>query len=298
MTDPTPPPNEPLGEQARARIRAELLAATQAPPTRSRRWVVPAAAAASVALVAGMTAWATGIVGEGAGDGTGPATGTSATTPRVPVEPVPSGTVPSEPVPSETVPAKPVPSGTAPPVPETPLPTPSQVGKGACPVELEHVLRGADRVATFPKSDGGTTSFWVKGDLFSVCNERVGRTTVHQALPLEPDLDDVATFRVSSIFLPTGDGYRTIRVAGGLVPEGALAFDVAYTFPDGHTERATKVTDDQGRSWWRMVYEYDAGGGNEMQKPPIEVEVTLSGSGFGFSLDWAVDTCAQANHGC
>ncbi len=62
------------------------------------------------------------------------------------------------------------------------------------------------------------------------------------------------------------------------MPAGAEdVFDVAYTFPDGHTEHATKATDDQGRTWWRMIYTYDDGGGNEMEKPEIEVTMSLSG---------------------
>jgi hypothetical protein len=303
MTDHMPPPEEPLNDQARARIRAELLAAARPAPS-SRRWAVPATAAASVALVAGLTAWATGVVGGGAGDGAGPATGTSESPPAEPLPPVVTD---PEAVPTESLPVEPVPSGQTPPAaPVTPeegepsaTPAATEAGAGACQAELEHVLQGAQQVAAFPKEDGGTTSFWVKGGRFSVCNERAGVTTVHKPLPLEPDLDDVATFRVSSVYqAPTPDGYRTIRVAGGLVPDGALAFDVIYTFPDGHTEQATKVTDDQGRTWWRMAYDYADAGGDEMQGPPIEVEVTLSGSGFGFTLEWGVDTCAQANHGC
>jgi hypothetical protein len=286
MSDPTPPPDEALGDQARARIRAELLAATQAPRIRARRWVVPAAAAASVALVAGMTVWATGVVGGDArdGDGIGPAGGSDSL-----------GASPSpEPTSEPTEPGPDTPTSDEGTLPMEPQP---EAGSGACLAELEHVLRGAEQAVVFPE-DGGTTSYWIKGGRFVLCDERAGTTTVHKPLPLEPDLDDVATFRVSSLITPSKQGFRSIRVAGGLVPEGALAFDVDYTFPDGHVERATTVTDDEGRTWWRMVYAYDYDGGNERDARPIEVSVTLSGSGFGFPLEWGVDTCAQANHGC
>jgi hypothetical protein len=47
-----------------------------------------------------------------------------------------------------------------------------------------------------------------------------------------------------------------------------------------------------------MLYAHDDGGGDERDARPIEVSVTMSGSGFGFPLEWGVDTCAQANHGC
>ena len=104
-----------------------------------------------------------------------------------------------------------------------------------------------------------------------------------------------ATYAVSSDLL----GGQTTRSAGGIVPSGSEeVFDVAYTFPDGHTEHATKATDDQGRTWWRMVYVYDDGGGSELDKPEIEVTVSLSGVQKEYPLAWGMDTCAQANHGC
>ena len=292
MTDQTPPPDQPLGDQARARIRAELLAATQASPTPTRRWAVPLAAAASVALVAGATAWATGLVGgdDTSGDGIGPA-GNASVSPTA----LPSTSEPTEPGPDTPTSN----DGNVPRESPSESPAPSTGSGGTCLTGLENVLPGAEQVVAFPEDDGGTTSYWVKGTRFVLCNERTGRTTVHKPLPLEADLDDVATFRVSSVLEPIGgSAFQAVRVAGGLVPDGALAFDVDYKFPDGHTERATTVADDQGRTWWRMVYAYDDGVGNEMRKPPIEVSVTLSGSGFGFPLEWGVDTCAQANHGC
>jgi hypothetical protein len=288
MTDLNPPPEEPLGDQARARIRAELLAVSGASPERGRRWAVPLAAAAAVVLVAGATAWAAGTGGDD-GAGTGPATSTSPTPSPEPAPALPDLPAPT-PTSGETGPAPDVPS-----LPPAPTPT-AEAGAGDCATELENVLPGAEQVVAFP-TGGGTTSFWVRGDEFSLCDVRAGTTTVHRPLPLVPERD-VATYRVSSLFPPTQDGYRTVRVAGGIVPEGYLAYDVAYTFPDGHRELARTIKDEQGRTWWWMVHAYDDGGGNETRKPPIEVEVTLSGTGFGYSLEWGTDTCAQANHGC
>ncbi len=72
-----------------------------------------------------------------------------------------------------------------------------------------------------------------------------------------------------------------------------------YTFPDGHVEPGTTATDDQGRTWWHMAYAYDDGGGNELKKPEIEVRCRLRRQRhYRFRLQWGIDTCAQANHGC
>jgi hypothetical protein len=294
MNEPTPPPERPLPDAARRRIRSELLEHAHDHRSGSPRWVVPASAAAAVALVAGLGYWAInpgehdasgGPAGRGGGASLSPATDPS--------------TVPSE-DPSVPVPADPstVPSGES-SVPASEPPESFQVGTGSCAAELKYVLKGAAETYVFPPgADAGTSAIYVKGDTFSLCDSREGTTTVTHPLPLNPQ-ENVATYRVLSIFPPTSDGYQTIRVAGGPVPSGLEdVFHVAYTFPDGHTQQATTSIDDQGRAWWLMVYRYDDGGGNEMQKPPIEVTVSYSGVQKHYSLEWGVDTCAQANHGC
>ena len=98
---------------------------------------------------------------------------------------------------------------------------------------MEYVLKGA----TLALQVDDISSFWVKGDRFVLCDELEGRTTVHRALPLTPR-DDVSTYAVSTDLL----GGQVIRSAGGIVPQGSEeVFDVAYTFPDGHTEHASKA---------------------------------------------------------
>jgi hypothetical protein len=285
MPEPTPPPERPLSDQARARIRAELLEAAQDPGARARRWLVPGLAAASVVLVAGLAYAAIGL-GDDDPAPSGPAGGGASFAPETDQ----SSAIPSD-EPSDVPSAQ-----TSVPSSVTPSATPegTQVGTGSCETELEHVLKGAQQAYAVD-----AFSYWVKGDKYSVCFQLDGATTVTHQLPLT-DLpsDDVATYRVASMFPPTQDGYRTVRVAGGPVPEGVMAFDVAYTFPDGHTERAVTGTDASGRSWWRMAYSYDDGGGNELDKPEIEVTMSLSGVQKHYTLQWALDTCAQANHGC
>src|SRR4051812_14007830 len=86
MTEPTPPPERPLSDRARARIHAELLQHAAQNRSHAPRWVVPVGAAAAVALVAGLSVWA---VNAGGSDDEGlPVTGggssTAAPTPATP----------------------------------------------------------------------------------------------------------------------------------------------------------------------------------------------------------------------
>jgi hypothetical protein len=275
MTDPvTPPPDQPLPEQSRARMRADLLAAAQQDgrPGRAggRRWLVPAAAAAAVLVVTGVAGWAIRVGGD---EGGAPA-GT----------PTPSGAPGADwtmgwtddPEPSE-------PSGKA------------TLNLSTCVDPLGRVLPGAQQVVTFPADDGGgETTMWVAGESYALCDVRAGRTIVHKPVSMVR-AHGVAPYQVSSVYPQTEAGFRTIQVAGGLVPEGAMAFDVSYTFPDGHTEHATTTTDDEGRTWWRMVYAYDGG---EPDPAPIRVTVGYSGVEKEYSLKPGVDTCAQANETC
>lgn len=265
MTDLIPPPDEPMPDQARARIRAELLEAAQTTP-RARRWLVPGTVAAAVLLVAGAAAWAVRTGGDTAPDDSAP----------------PVAATSSSPTPTQTPHGLPAPTDVG-----------RQVGRGDCAHELENVLPGAQRAATF----GDGTSFWVSGDRFVLCDARAGITTVHHPLPLDP-VEQASTYDVSSVYPDWPDAHPVIRVAGGIVPAGATAFDVSYTFPNGGTERDETVTDDQGRTWWRMLYAYEDPGGNEMKQSPIEVTVSYSGVQMHYALRWGLDTCAQANHGC
>jgi hypothetical protein len=58
MNDATPPPERPLPDGSRARIRADLLGHAHENRSSAPRWLVPAGAAAAVALVAGVGYWA------------------------------------------------------------------------------------------------------------------------------------------------------------------------------------------------------------------------------------------------
>lgn len=270
MPELTPPTEQPLPDRARTRIRGELLAHANEHRSTSPRWLVPAGAAAAVALVAATGYWA--INAGGAEPQSVPVAGggsSSAATSPASQDPSTVPTAPSEPI---------------------------QVATQPCPVEMRNVLPGASQAFEFPGGgEDGTTSFFVKGDRFALCDVRAGTTTVQQPMPLTPK-GDATTYAVSSLY--TGEGNQVVRVAGGVVPAGADDFDAAYTFPDGHVEHATTADDGAGHLWWRMVYAYDNGGGNELDKTPIRVTVTASGQQRTFELGWGIMTCAQANHGC
>lgn len=269
MSDLTPPPDEPLPDQSRARIREDLLRAAQDGPSTTRRWLAPAVAAAAVVLVAGVAAWA--VQGDDADPG--------------PAAPATSRTPPPLPPPDVSLS-----SG----LPDGPTPTGAvQVGTGSCQEELTNTLPGAELAARFDQH----TSFWVRGDRFVLCDVR-DRTTIHRDLPMTPT-QSAETFRVSTRFERAGRGaFDVVRVAGGVVPEGAMAYDVEYTFPDGSVVPAETVTGTDGRTWWRVVHSSSSDGGSEMSGPPITVRLSLSGVQRTYRLDWAADTCAQANHGC
>jgi hypothetical protein len=274
MSDLTPPPDEPMPDQVRARIRADLLAAAQADHrSGARRWLVPAVAAAAVLVVAGFAGWA---VQTGDSGDNGAPTGGGTSTSESPEE---------SPEASANLEASKVPG--------TQEDHQVDVKDLGCAKSMSQVLPGAERAVVVD----GNTSFWVAGQRFVLCDTTAGITTVQHPLPLEP-VERASTYAVSSVAMPWPHSTAVSRVAGGIVPAGAMAFDVTYTFPGGATQRADTVTDDQGRTWWRMWRVYDEGRGNEMDQPPIQVTVSYSGAQHTYELHWGVDTCAQANHGC
>jgi hypothetical protein len=271
MSDLTPPPDEPMPEQTRARIRADLLAGAQGRRgSRSRRWLVPAAAAAAVLAVAGLTGWAVQSGGDEGSEGS-------------PAVVAPTGS--TEPSPSTPPTEEEAPTPTAPPASE-------RAGGGDCRRELRNSLPGAEEVAAV----GGWISFWVDGDRYSVCAQAPGRTTVHRPLPITPVREDASTYAVSTTYLEQDGELRQLRVAGGLLPEGVTG--ITYRFPGGDSVQADTVEDDQGRTWWFVGVDVPAPSGNETKGPPIQVVVSLSGVQETYRLDWMEDTCAQVNHGC
>lgn len=279
MDELTPPPDEPMPDQTRARIRAELLATAQDRRGRDRRrWVVPVAAAAAVLLVGGAAGGVLGGALSGGDDGdrdaSPAATGGSAAT----------GT----PSPEDSIPAVKAPG--------TQEDHQVDVKELGCQETMRTTLPGAEQVASFPEADGHRTSIWVRGERFTVCDVVDGMTTTHRPLPLTP-VPDAQTYRLSSAYLPARGGFEVTLLAGGVVPAGATAYDVSYAFPDGVTVPAQRADGSDGRTYWRVLHSYPDDG-DTTQDPPIEATVSLSGVRRSYTLAWGTDTCAQANHGC
>src|SRR3954453_7107389 len=100
MTEPPPPPERPLPEASRARIRADLVQHAHDDRSTAPRWLVPAGAAAAVAVVAGLAYWAinpgaedAGLPVTGGGSSSAPGTPAASDSANLPT------TTPSTPVP-------------------------------------------------------------------------------------------------------------------------------------------------------------------------------------------------------
>ena len=232
MTDPTPPPERPLSDQARARIRADLLAHAHEHRSGAPRWLVPAGAAAAVALVAGLGFWA--ISPGGSETGGLPITGGGDTSS----------------VPSSSAPLN---ESTVSPVEPRSRRRPDRRreawwGPARARTRWSNVVDGSPQLAL--QLDDGSVVLR-QGQPVPAVRRARGPDDGPQAAAAHPAQRRRLDVRRELDLL---DGHQIVRSAGGIVPAGAAAFDVQYTFPDGHTEVATTVTDDQGRSWWYMAY--------------------------------------------
>lgn len=280
MTDPTPdqqPPAERrLPDQARARVRAELLhhahergAATPTRPGR-RRWVPAAAAAVAVAAVGVGGALLVQALddGEGAGAPAGPPS--SATAGVTPPVPAPSGS----------------PSGP---------PAPAQEDS---PCTRVRELRRATDAGAIEVGET-TVRLYENGANWFVCDEWAaldgGEATLFPPQRIGSALAR-DQFRVSTNF-SLDDPEAAEFVAGGALPDGSVTA-ISYAFPDGHVEEAV-IRD----GMWAMAYfptegPLAAGGRN----PPVtDVPVTVGyrdGTSEEFTIRYPMDFCAQVNHGC
>jgi hypothetical protein len=286
MTDQNLPPERPLSDQARAQRKADLMHEVAEHRPGSRRWLVPAVAAAAV--VAAVAVGGAVIAGgdeptsrPGAPAGGGPAQPSLA--PDTPTDD--SNAVPSEP------PTKPDAPRTVPGESKS-----SGAFDGGFPVQppqscadLRIPVRSATEVSSIPIGDT-TVRLFANDDTWIVCDEWAsldgGAATLFHPHPLGAQLGR-AELGVSMNF-SLDDPDASEYVAGGALPDGVQA--ISYTFSDGHVEQAT-ITDDM----WAMAYFTSA-------KTSIEgatVEVTMAdGSSDQVELRYPLDFCSQSNHGC
>jgi hypothetical protein len=271
MSDLTPPPERPLDEQTRHQLRAELIAATGQPISRtSRGWLVPVAAAVAVAAVIGGGALL--LNNDRGGQQLAPSgSDTSAATP-----------------------------GTSSPTPAAVVPNP------ACASAVRESLPGAEmKYSQLAAASGAVATdveIWVDGDQWQVCDtfatlddpagqQKPTLFAVHRGRTV-PAQEQV---RISMNFVQLNGGLQAEYVAGGRVSSAVTK--IRYAFPDGHVEAASPADD----GYWSIVYLPEDGplaGGDLRGVDPIEVTVTADGAEQTYSLEWGVDTCAQINHGC
>ena len=281
MSDLTPPPEQPMDDATRARIRARLAEATAgSPPDRFSRWLVPVGAAAAVLLVAFGVSYAALTPG---GDGSPMPAGSSPTT---------AGEPSATPSRTDDAPTTPTPVGPVDPDAQTPCAAAvrQQLGPDASQVAIW----------SLPK---GEAAIWVSGNRSVLCEDSDGIATAHQARPVTPPetLGPEQLEFSSSTYVADRQRIITAYVAGGPLPEGVTGID--YTFPDGHTESARFFTGDVGRKWWFVGYVPQDGPMADPQRnildfDPVRVTVSLSGVQQQHELHWGQHDCAQVNHGC
>ena len=355
MSDLTPPPDRPLDPAARARLRAHLVETLGEAPGSARRWLVPAAAAAAVVLIAGVAGFTALRSGDAtdAGGGPGgfasepsPTASTGAPTPwtgardcskladlGIEVEPVepdaawPEGALIVERrdlfcvLPDEDGDARACyemrhvvdADGTehaymrACDAAEVPTVTASaadpagEAGSACRPVVAEQL---ADPELMFDVlSSKGTTSFWVAGGDYVLCDDSGGIVTTHRMTSTKaPDQLTAKRLAFSSSVLQVERGQMIVAyVAGGRIPDGVD--NLSYTWPGGDVTYADVVLDEDGNRWWRMEHtSYDGPlsdqDQNRLELGPITVTMYGAAGEHTVDLKFGRDDCAQVNHGC
>lgn len=307
MTNPedlTPPTLEPLSDEQRHAMRAELLAAVQRPPGAEHRWLMPGLAAAAVVAIVAVGAVVVGHGGDGPSGSTNPfapaGQGGSSVQPTPAPLPEPTGH-PHTSAPSVSAPGKHViPRGSH------VLPTKGLVDETTtCEQEIAALHRagldGATVTANRDYGDGKTSLYETKSD-WIVCDTLAsadgGAPTLFS--PHQKDdayRPDLSTLAVSENFSLDRAWFAQF-VAAGRDFDGVQS--ISYAFPDGHTENA--VVGETGM--WSMLYVPTSGPladphVNQTTLDPVQVTVTYTGGATDrFTLEWGLDTCAQINHGC
>ncbi len=286
------PDERPLDESTRARMRAELIAATAQPEPRRTSWVAPVAASVAMLVVVGTTG---ALLAFGGGDKpggaeVGPAANSADNMP--PDEQTSAGAGSEQATTSSPEPGAERGESTA-ADPRSPLPPVTAEDPSTCAADVRSHLGEAREVAAIDY-DGGRASLWYAGPVWVVCDTWAaeadgGSTTLIGARKVDSPVDK-STFQISENH---SNNSSQFFAAGPAIP-GVAA--IVYTFPDGHVAEA-EMTDQM----WLMTYlptEGPLASGRAPSKP-VTVKVTHDGGQVDdYTLEWGLDTCAQVNHGC
>jgi hypothetical protein len=269
------PPEARLTDDQRARMRAGLMAGTREPVRRPRPWLVPAAAAAAVAVVAaGVTVVGVSLSdGEEGGDAGSAGQDTS------------SAADPTEPVPAETSPAP-------------PEPTYGPVGQQACDRAVPDYLPGATKAAEYAYGDVGTTFLYSAGQQWVVCDtwatEDGGVPTITGVHAYGSPLDEQLLLISQNYSMNDGVGAQFFA-AGAPIP-GVRS--IQYSFPDGTPADGGHLVDAVFTDgMWVMQYLMSDAPARAWTEPVKVAAVFDDGSREEVFLT-ELELCAQVNHGC
>lgn len=178
----------------------------------------------------------------------------------------------------------------------------------ACEQELAaQGMAGLKEVAQ-TANEGGVTSFWAARKNWVVCDSLEGQDAPTPAL-LESIAGPTPTLDGKEVGLSTTvvrdlDGQVTaVRFAAG----GKLrwpVYEMTYTFPDGHVEKAGFVRSDDGSDdfWWSASYTVTDGVLLDQDTDPADLKPLLvavvAGAAWAARLPWDEAVCAQTNFTC
>jgi hypothetical protein len=158
----------------------------------------------------------------------------------------------------------------------------------ACETGLAEEQHGPLRQVAQVRDAGGVTSFWAQGRRWAMCD------VAADTAPTVLSGIGAVGFDTSALVIGAApvevDGEQAVRyVAGGLLPWPVD--EIAYTFPDGHTEQARFVRSEASEDlWWSVAYTATHGALADPAADPetlgmVSISV-VGGAAEGFRLPW------------
>ncbi|WP_110207364.1 hypothetical protein [Nocardioides daejeonensis] len=292
------PAERHLDDHTRARMRAELIAATAPAEERRASWLTPVAASVAILAVVGAGGAFMAMSGNddpsggselspaapGASDAETPAEGSTAE-----ATPPESASTDDVITPGETIRASDA---------KKMLRNRQPMPPSTCAADVPEFLKKASERSAI-EYDGGRAGLWSDGATWVVCDTWAadvdgGATTLLGNTALTAPVSK-ETFKLSQNYAMPGSGSTGAAnaqlVAGGPKIPGVTA--ISYEFRDGHVAQA-EITDDM----WLMTYLPTS---EKFAKEPlgtVTVRVTRASGVTSYTLTGPGDTCAQINHGC